>query len=60
MTGPDPLLGGHEFLSVKLFNSILCNPSHKLYRFLPSKNKCDVNIYLSIYLSIYLMTALRV
>ena len=28
----------------KLFNSILSNPSHKLYSLLPPKNECEVNL----------------
>ena len=38
MTGLNPLHERPEVLSEKLFNSILWNPSHKLYRLLPSKN----------------------
>ena len=40
MTGLVPLYE-HRKQSDKLFNSILCNPLHKLYSLLPSKNECD-------------------
>ena len=39
-----PLHKRRELLSDKLFNSILCNPVHKLYSLLPSKNECEVNL----------------
>ena len=33
-----------EFLCDKFFNTILSNPSHKLYSLLPPKNECEVNL----------------
>ena len=44
MTGLVPVHKRRELLRDKLFNSILCNPSHKLYSLLPSKNKCEVDL----------------
>ena len=44
MTGLVPLHERREALGDKLFNSIMCNPSHELYRLLSSKNKCEVNL----------------
>jgi len=39
-----PLHERREFLSDRLFNSILFNPLHELYSLLPSKNKREVNL----------------
>lgn len=44
LTGLVPLHNRREFLCDKLFNSILSNPSHKLYSLLPPKNECEVNL----------------
>ena len=44
MIGLVPLYERRELLSDKLFNSILCNPSNKLYSLLPSKNEDEVNL----------------
>ena len=44
LTGLVPLYNRREFLCDKLFNSILSNPSHKLYSLLPPKNECEVNL----------------
>ena len=41
MTVLVPLCEHRKLLSDKLFNSILCNPLHKLYSLLPSRNECN-------------------
>lgn len=41
MTVLVPLCEHCKLLRDKLFNPILCNPLHKLYSLLPSKNECN-------------------
>ena len=44
MTRLVPLHECRELLGDKLFNSILCNPSRKLYSLRPSENECLLNL----------------